>query len=241
MRCSSRPVVTIMFGRGGGVGTAYALAHDAHIVPPQAPQGSVEMRLSLGQQDRLMMQARCLLPHLQVTAAVRSAAGVSDLVESGALQRIVTLLRLVNACSPLRHPDSREMKALCVEGVCSASTTLCGARALVETGGVAPMVRAISAADRTCEEERDLLEFGALAIGNLASHQDEHVVDHLIAADAHLVAISIVADGRVTEETALAGTRALHNLSAGHIRGQVRLFSGDHNTNHPRVLEKQSV
>lgn len=211
---------------GGGVGTTYARAHDAHIETPRTPHGSAEMRLSLGQQDRLMTQARCLLPHLQVTAGVRSAAGVSDLVESGALQRIVALLRLVNACSPLRHPDSREIAALCVEGICSAATTLRGTIALVQMQGVAPMVRAMNAAGRTCEEERGLLEFGALAIGNLASHQEEQaVVDHVLAADAHLVAISIVADGRVTEETALAGTRALHNLSAGNIRGQVRLFA----------------
>lgn len=42
--------------------------------------------LSLEKQDECMSLVRCLLPRLQSTAAVRSAAGINDLIESGALQ-----------------------------------------------------------------------------------------------------------------------------------------------------------
>ena len=42
--------------------------------------------LSLEKQDECMSLVRCLLPRLQSTAGVRSAAGINALIESGALQ-----------------------------------------------------------------------------------------------------------------------------------------------------------
>jgi RNase adaptor protein for sRNA GlmZ degradation len=83
------------------------------------------------------------------------------------------------------------------------------------------MVKAMSAADRTVDLELNLIEFGSMAIANLASHLEPKLTDCIIAADGHLATISVVSDGRVTEAAALASTRALHNLAAGNIRGQV--------------------
>ena len=110
-----------------------------------------------------------------------------------------------------------------MEGVCSASTTKSGAEALIVIGGIAPTVKAMTAAEKALDREleQNLIEFGAMAMANLASHLETKVTDSIIAADGHLALISLVSDGRVSEAAALASTRALHNLAAGNIKGQV--------------------
>ena len=77
---------------------------------------------TLQQQDDCMAKASCLIPHLQNTAAVRSHDGVMHIVHSGALHRLVSLLKLANQCCSSRSNLVRSIKALAIEGLCSVST-----------------------------------------------------------------------------------------------------------------------
>lgn len=110
-----------------GVGQDLVKSYDnlfAHLEPIFVPQKSVtaailspsssEIRrprkfLSLEQQDEYTSMVRLLLPRLQTTASVRSATGINDLIDSGALQVKVATSICVSAQDI--HADGRSSSA----------------------------------------------------------------------------------------------------------------------------------
>ena len=172
--------------------------------------------MSLEQQDNCLARVSTLLPHLENLAAVRSAQGIQDLIDSCALPRLVDTLRLANACFSARRVQARAVAALAVEALCSTSACANGTQELLQSGAIDAVADCIQLADKS--READIIECGSCMLGNMLSHANslpesndkngstpdselssarrKAVVDTVIAADAHLALVSIVADGR---------------------------------------------
>ena len=201
---------------------ASSLVQTGRTPPPSSPIPS-PMRtrglrhMSLEQQDKCLARLSTLLPHLENLAAVRSAQGIQDLIDSCALPRLVDTLRLANACFSARRVQARVVAALAVEALCSTSACANGTQELLQSGAIDAVADCIQLADKSREAE--LIECGSCMLGNMLSHANslpesndkngsrdsdselssarrKAVVDTVIAADAHLALVSIVADGR---------------------------------------------
>jgi len=123
-------------------------------------QGTVR-KLSLEQQERLTQSHIIIRPLLAAAAAVRSSQGIFDLIETGALERMVGVLCLATSCTPA-SPLPRVLATLAAEGICSAAAYPQGVEAIF----------AVSHALKTADpvSERGLIECGSTLLGNVLSH-----------------------------------------------------------------------
>lgn len=157
----------------GGVGREFSRMCDGQygdFLPFGRASGSREgtaRKLSLEQQETLTQSHVMIRPLLAAAAAVRSSQGILDLIETGALVRMVGVLDLATSCS-LSSPLPRVLATLAVEGICSAAAYPQGAEALLACGGIGAVSHAMKTADPV--SERGLIECGSTGLGNVLSH-----------------------------------------------------------------------
>jgi hypothetical protein len=154
-----------------GVGREFSRTCDSlygDFLPLGRASGSRQVtarKLSLQQQETLTQSHVIIQPLLAAAAAVRSSQGILDLIETGALERMVGVLYLATSC---RAPLPRVLATLAAEGICSAAAYPQGAEALLACGGIGAVSHAMKTADPV--SERGLIECGSTGLGNVLSH-----------------------------------------------------------------------